>query len=105
MADHVPEADAEVASRTLAPTWRSKLWVAASASSASDDEHARAVERVAATSPEDRSLSALRDKAQAMPLTIAVAGLVSDLTGAMRCHRASPDRHRCRTRNVPVATG
>ena len=43
-----------------------QLWVAASASSASDDEHARAVERAAGTSPDDRSLSALRDRAQSM---------------------------------------
>ncbi|HEX2191569.1 MAG TPA: amidase family protein [Acidimicrobiales bacterium] len=43
-----------------------QLWVAASASSASDDEHARAVERAAGTAPEDGSLSALRDRAQAM---------------------------------------
>ena len=43
-----------------------QLWVAASASSADEDQHARAVERAAATAPDDRSLSALRDRAQAM---------------------------------------
>ncbi len=43
-----------------------QLWVAASASSAGDDQHAQAVDRAAGTSPEDRSLPALRDRAQAM---------------------------------------
>ena len=43
-----------------------QLWVAASSSSASDEEHAGAVEKAASTSAEDRSLSTLRDRAQAM---------------------------------------
>ena len=43
-----------------------QLWVAASAASASDEEHARALERAAGTPSKDRSLSALRDTAQAM---------------------------------------
>jgi amidase len=43
-----------------------QLWVAASASSADDDQHGRIVERAARTSPDDRSLPALRDRAQAM---------------------------------------
>ncbi len=43
-----------------------QLWVAASALSADDDQHAEVVERAGRTRPEDRSLSALRDRAQAM---------------------------------------
>ena len=43
-----------------------QLWVAASASSADDDQHARAVERVRSRGADDRSLPALRDRAQAM---------------------------------------
>ncbi len=43
-----------------------QLWVAASASSADDDQHAQVVERAARTSAGDRSLPALRDRAQAM---------------------------------------
>ncbi|MDP9403599.1 MAG: amidase family protein [Actinomycetota bacterium] len=43
-----------------------QLWVAASASSTDDDQQARVVERAARTSPDDRTLSTLRDRAQAM---------------------------------------
>jgi amidase len=43
-----------------------QLWVAATASSSDDEQHARVVERAACTPESDRSLPALRDKAQAM---------------------------------------
>ncbi|HEX2042882.1 MAG TPA: amidase family protein [Acidimicrobiales bacterium] len=43
-----------------------QLWVAANASQADDEEHGRAVERAAGTPSDDRSLTALRDRAQAL---------------------------------------
>ncbi|MBW3643554.1 MAG: amidase [Actinobacteria bacterium] len=43
-----------------------QLWVASTAASSGDDQHAQVVEAAARRSPDDRSLPALRDRAQAM---------------------------------------
>ena len=71
-ADALASAGASV--REAAPAFESgeardvafQLWVAASATSSDDDQHAQVVDRAARTSEDDRSLSALRDRAQAM---------------------------------------